>query len=131
MSRIQIEEISDEPSPAFILMGRILIGVMTLLLVIIPWSECYSTLDSFPHGQDTEFGILAFFAILGFILLFVRATRDQLRNLLAAFRDLLLSIIPLAMSLLPDYRHGRALTNLPPPPPPDSPLEIYNLPLQI
>ncbi|HKO11884.1 MAG TPA: hypothetical protein VJV22_07950 [Acidobacteriaceae bacterium] len=113
--------ILDEPTPAFILMSRILLGMIALLLIIIPWSERYSALDSFPHGHDTELSLLTFFAIFGLILLFVRAAKKQLRKLLAV-RYLLLSIIPLAVSLTP---------NCPRPPLPGSSLEMYNLPLQI
>ena len=116
-------------------MGRILIGMMTLLLIIIPWSECYSTLDSFPHGHDTELSLLTFFAMLGLVLLFVRSAKIQLKRLLA-LRYSLLSMTALALSPTSSCGHGVALTGpLYPtplyPPLPGLSLEICNLPLQI
>ena len=111
-------------------MSRILIVLMTLLLAVIPWSERYSTLDNFPHGQDTELNLLAFFALLGLILLFVRARKKGL-TVLFAIRDFLLSIVRFALSLVPDSLHA-VISAIPHSPPLPSPsLGIYNLPLQI
>lgn len=120
----------DEASPMFILMSRILVVLITLLLVIIPWSEHYSMLDSFPHGQDTEFNLLAAFLILGLILLFVRSSKKRIRRYLT-FRPLLLSMIPPAKYLLSGFRHGLVLTDADHPPHPGSCLDMCNLPLQI
>jgi peptidoglycan/LPS O-acetylase OafA/YrhL len=120
----------DAASPGFIRLSRILIVLITLLLAIIPVSERYSSLDSFPHGQDTELNLLAFFMILGLILLFVRSSKKRLRSLLA-FGYLLLSMIRLALSLIPDSRHGLVLTDAHHPPIPGSSLDVYNLPLRI
>ena len=47
---------SNEALPAFVLMSRVVLALMGLLLVVMPWSERYSMLDNFPHGQDTEVG---------------------------------------------------------------------------
>lgn len=114
----------------FILISRILVVLITLLLAVIPWSERYSILDSFPHSQDTEFNLLACFVILGLILLIARSGRKRLRTLLA-FRHVLLSIVRPAVSLVPRSGHGLLLTNADDPPLPRSSLDLYNLPLQI
>jgi len=120
----------DEVSPGFILLSRILIALMTLLLAVIPWSERYSMMDNFPHGQDTELNLLAFFVILGLILLFVRSRKKGL-SALFAIRYFLLSIIRFALSFVPDSLHG-VISAVPHSPPLPSPsLGIYNLPLQI
>jgi peptidoglycan/LPS O-acetylase OafA/YrhL len=132
VSRSQTQDAArlDAASPGFIRLSRILIVLITLLLAIIPVSERYSALDSFPHGQDTELNLLAFFMILGLILLFVRSSKKRLRSLLA-FGYLLLSMIRLALSLIPDSRHGLVLTDAHHPPIPGSSLDVYNLPLRI
>jgi len=119
-----------EASPAFVLMSRIVIGIMMLLVAVIPWSERYSNLDSFPHGHDAELGILAIFALFGLILLLLRTAEQQLRNLLAV-RYLVFLIIPVAVSLPPHGQEGQTLADFRDPPFPNSFLETYNLPLQI
>lgn len=119
-----------EASPAFILMSRILIGVIGLLLLVIPWSERYSALDSFPNGHDVELSVLAFFVMLGLILLFVRFGKGRLVSLLA-FRNVLLSSIRLAVALLAYRSRARLLTDPHHPPLPSSALDWFNLPLQI
>lgn len=121
---------ADDPSPAFILLSRILIGLIALLLLIIPWSERCNTLDSFPHSHDTELSLLAVFAFFGLVLLFVRAAKRRLRNLLAV-RYMLFLLIPLAVSLTSHRCHGLALSEPGPPALSASSLELYNLPLQI
>lgn len=120
----------DDAPRTFILMSRILIGMMMLLLVVLPWSECYSALDSFPRSHDTELSFLTLFAIFGLILLLVRAAKRQLRNLLAA-GYWLLSIISLVLSLMPRCHRGSAFADLHGPPLPASSLEMHSLPLQI
>lgn len=132
VSRTQIARTAnlDESSPTFILISRILIGMMALLLVIIPWSERYSTLDSFPRGGDTELGLLTIFAVFGLILLFLRAAKKQIRNLLRA-RYFLFSVLPLVLSLLADCHHRLGLADRHRTPLPGSSLDAYNLPLQI
>lgn len=120
----------DQPSRAFVLTSRILVGSITLLLLILPWSERYSNLDSFPHDHDTELGILAIFAAFGLILLLLRAVERQLRNLLAV-RYLLFLIIPWALSLMARSDQGLTLTECHDPPPRSSPFDRYSLPLQI
>ena len=119
--------IPDEASPAFVLMSRILVVLITLLLAVIPWSERYSLLDSFPHGQDTELNLLAFFVILGLILLILRSARKQIRAFLA-FKHLLLTMIRPEPSPVLDFRHQLVLTDADRPPHPGF---LYNLPLQI
>lgn len=103
---------------------------MTILLVVIPWSEQYSMLDSFPHGRDVETDLLAFFVILGLILLFARARKKGLNALLAPER-LFLSVVQYALLMFPDLLHGEVLWIPHSPPPPGLSLGIYNLPLQI
>jgi len=49
------------------------VWLVAALLAVIPWSERYSMLDNFPHGQDTEFGLLAFLVFLGLMLLLARS----------------------------------------------------------
>lgn len=120
--------IQDEASPAFVLISRILVVLITLLVAVIPWSERYSLLDSFPHGQDTELNLLAFLVILGLILLILRASRKQLRTFFA-FKRVLLTIIRRAPSLSRDSHHGVVLTDGDRPPHPGS--SLYNLPLLI
>ena len=119
--------IPDEASPAFVLMSRIVVVLITLLLAVIPWSERYSLLDSFPHGQDTELNLLAFFVILGLILLILRSARRQIRTFFA-FRHLLLTMIRPELSPVLDFRHGLVLTDADRPPHPGF---LYNLPLLI
>lgn len=111
-------------------MSRILIGVIGVLLLIIPWSERYSALDSFPRGHDTELSVLAFFVMLGLILLFVRSARKRLQSMLAV-SHWLRSIISPAVSLLPNCRHIRPLTDPHRPPPLCSSLELCKTPLRI
>ncbi|HEV2280519.1 MAG TPA: hypothetical protein VGS02_20225 [Acidobacteriaceae bacterium] len=120
--------IPDEASPAFILISRILVVLITVLLAVIPWSERYSLLDSFPHGQDTELNLLAFLVILGLILLILRAGRKQLRTFFA-FKRVLLTIIRPATSPIRGSHHGIVLTDADRPPHPGS--SLYNLPLLI
>ena len=119
----------DEASPAFVLMSRILLGAIALLLVIIPWTERYSTLDNFPHGHDTELSLLGFFVLLGLLLLFVRSARKQIRSLLA-LRYALLSMLP-AGPTTADRQHGAGLTDTHHPPLAASTLDLYTPPLQI
>ena len=111
-------------------MSRILIGVIVVLLLIIPWSERYSALDSFPHGHDVELSVLAFLALLGLALLFVRFGKAKLVSLLT-FRSLLLSCLRFAVSLVSGCSHVRLLTDPHHPPLPGSSLDRFNLPLQI
>jgi len=122
--------VPDKPSRAFILTSRLVVGIITLLLLVIPWSERYSNLDSFPHDHDTELGILAIFAAFGLILLLLRAVERQLSNLLAV-RYFLSLIIPWALSLKSHRHDGLTLTECHDPPPPASPFDRYSLPLQI
>lgn len=119
-----------EASPAFILMSRLLVGAIALLLLVIPWSERYSALDSFPHGHDVELSVLAFFVMLGLVLLFVRSGRNRVRSILTV-KHWLLSVIPPAISLIPERRHVRPLTDPHHPPLAGSTLDRCNLPLQI
>jgi len=116
----------NEASPAFIVMSRILIAMITLLLAIIPWSERYSMLDSFPNGQDTELNLLAFLVVLGLILLIARSGRKQLRSSFA-LTHLLLGILRPALSCFPERGYRLPLSDGDHPPHPG----IYNLPLQI
>lgn len=111
-------------------MSRILIGVIALLLLVIPWSERYSSLDSFPRGRDTELSILAFFVMLGLVLLFIRSARKRLQCILA-MSHWLLSIMPPAVFLIPGRRHVRPLTDPHHPPLPGSSLELCKTPLRI
>ena len=120
--------IQDEASPGFILISRILVAVITLLLAVIPWSERYSLLDSFPHGQDTELNLLAFLVILGLILLILRASRKQLRTFFA-FNRVLLTIIRSALAPMRHSHHGIVGTDADHPPHLGS--SLYNLPLLI
>lgn len=129
-SRTERASIFDDASPAFVLISRVLVVLITLLLAMIPWSERYHTLDSFPHGQDTELNLLALFVFVGLILLFVRAGKKRLRSFLAT-RFLLISIIRPALALVPGAHHGLALAESDDPPHPGSSLDLYNLPLQI
>lgn len=117
----------DDDSPAFILVSRILVALITLLLAIIPWSERYSNLDTFPHSQDTELNLLAFLLILGLVLLIVRSGKKRLQT----FIRVLLVWVRFAMSLMRESLRGWVLTDAHPPPIPASSLDRYNFPLQI
>ncbi len=120
----------DEVLPGFVLMSRILVLLMALLLAIIPWSERYSGLDNFPQGQDTELNLLAFFVLLGLILLFAHSLRKGL-SALFLLRYFLSAIVQLAHSLVSDSRHDVALDVPHSPPLPSLCLSAFNLPLQI
>jgi hypothetical protein len=122
--------ILDKASPGFILMARLLIGLIALLLVVIPWSERYSLLDNFPHGQDTELNLLALVVVLGLILLIVRSSARRVRRVLA-FRSVAMSMVRRVLGALPETRHARDRTEGTSPPLPASPGDTYNLPLQI
>lgn len=117
----------DDDSPAFIVVSRILVVLITVLLAIIPWSERYSNLDTFPHSQDTELNLLAFLLILGLVLLIVRSGKKRLR----AFIRVLLARVRTAMSPTRESRRGLVFWDAHPPPLTASSLDRYNLPLQI
>src|SRR4051812_43885207 len=53
----------------FLSLSRVLLSLVGCLLFLIPWSERYCFLDNFPHGQDFETNLLAFFALAGLMLL--------------------------------------------------------------
>jgi hypothetical protein len=120
----------DDASPAFVRMSRILVTLITFLLAVIPWSEQYSMLDNFPHGQDTELNLLAFFLILGVILLFARS-RTKGISVLFALCYLFFSMLRVALSSLAESLGGVVSAILHSPPLPSTSLNSYNLPLQI
>jgi hypothetical protein len=111
-------------------MSKVLIGLITLLMAVIPWSEHYNILDSFPRTQDAELSLLAFFVILGMILLFVRASKKGLHKLLS-FAQLLLSKVRLGQAAVPSGARRIPVTDADHPPHSGASLETYNLPLQI
>lgn len=122
--------ILDKASPAFILMSRVVIGMIALLLAVIPWSERYSLLDNFPHSQDTELNLLALFVVLGLILLIVRSSARQLRSMLVV-RYWPLTMIRRMVSAMPETGPAVPPRCGSPPPLSPSPGDTYNLPLQI
>ena len=73
----------DDALPAFVVMSRVVIALMSLLLLMMPFSEQYRMLDNFPHGQDTELSLLAFLMILGLSLLFARSSNKAFSRLFA------------------------------------------------
>jgi hypothetical protein len=122
-------ENTEEVSRAFIFMSRTLLLLIGVLLAVIPWTERCSTLDSFPLGEDFELSLLAFFVLLGLILLFARYCKQGL-SALFAFRHCL-SFVRSALCTIPIVLHpwNTAVSHTPPIPSPSS--GAYNLPLQI
>ena len=120
----------EDASPVFLWMCRTLTLLIVLLLAVIPWSERYSGLDNFPHGQDTELNLLAFFIILGLILLFARSCSKGLGAFLAVFY-LFLFLLRFESSLFPQPVDAEALCIPHSPPIPGAPFDACNLPLLI
>jgi len=103
---------------------------MALLLAVIPWSERYSMMDNFPHGQDSELNLLAFFVLIGIILLLARSCQKALNALfdLLSWPSSLLRCAPFLPRLAGS---ASMLTPLHIPPLPSPFLSVANLPLQI
>lgn len=120
----------EDASPAFLWMCRTLTLLIVLLLAVIPWSERYSGLDNFPHGEDTELNLLAFFLVLGLILLFARSCSKGLSAFLAVFY-LFLFLLRFESSLFPDPIDAEALCIPHSPPIPGTPLHACSIPLLI
>lgn len=119
----------NDALPTFVLMSRIVVGLMVVLLLVMPLSERYSMLDNFPHGQDAELSLLGVLMILGLALLFARSSRQAFgalfASLFACIRAMLAGVFP--ASLKPVALVGRAYA----PSLPGSPPGAFNLPLQI
>ena len=60
----------------FLFLSRVLLLLVALLLLAIPWSERYCSLDNFPQGQDFETNLLAFLALAGLMLLLAHLCRQ-------------------------------------------------------
>jgi hypothetical protein len=130
IGRRQHEADLTPDSGSFALLSRVLLSLVGLLLVVTPWSERYSMLDNFPHGQDTEFSILAFFVFLGLMLLLARSCRSLLGTLMKWCKALFTSVhsgslvlpyLPLSLAGIAAHEH----------PPGISQTGAFNLPLQI
>ena len=120
----------NDALPGFVLMCRVVLALMGLLLVVMPWSEQYSTFDNFPHGQDAEVGLLGFFIMLGLVLLFARSCSRAITALLVVFFVALsMAGVRQGQGAEPAQRMTRATVSGPPIPGgnPGS----FNVPLQI
>lgn len=116
--------------PSFVLMSRIVLGLMSVLLVVMPWSEQYPGLDNFPHGQDAEMALLGFFMLLGLMLLFARSCRRGLGVLLTLFL-VFLNLAGSQVTRLAEHGQGSAQATPAGPPIPGGSPGAFNLPLQI
>lgn len=120
----------DDALPGFVLMSRVVVALMAVLLLLMPWSEQYSALDNFPHGQDTEVSLLGFFIILGLTLLFARSRNKAVGALLVVvfvFVSVAGGAGPLARERVPGY----ALSTPAGPPLPSGSPGAFRVPLQI
>jgi cytochrome bd-type quinol oxidase subunit 2 len=73
-----------DTSQACVLAGRILILFIALLLMAMPWTEHFCNIDRFLRGgQDVEFSLLAFAAVLSLILLLSQRHRQGMTALLS------------------------------------------------
>ena len=120
---------SDDVSRCFLFASRTLIGLFVILLVATPWTESYRLLDNFPTGQDSELNILALVAFLALVLLIIRSSRRNLRNLL--FRKWLLLLLHPALLFQRPSLHGHCSAHPAAPPLLGSPPGAFNLQLQI
>src|SRR5207248_5376675 len=60
----------------FLSLSRVLLSLVGCLLLLIPWTERYCSLDNFPQGQDFETNLLAFLALAGLMLLVAHLCRQ-------------------------------------------------------
>ena len=111
------------------LLSRVLVWLVAAILLVIPWSERYSMLDNFPHGQDTEFSVLAFLIFIGLMLLLARSCTSFLSTLMT-WCEALSAFVHSGWSLLRAFQLCLTLTTGPQHPPDTSP-GAFNLPLQI
>jgi hypothetical protein len=117
-----------QDSGEFVLLSRILVSLVAAFLIVIPWSERYGMLDNFPHGQDTEFSLLAFLIFLGLMLLLARSCTRFLGALMTwceALSTLLLND-PLLLPAIHPLPRGESHEH-----PPGVSQPAFNLPLQI
>jgi hypothetical protein len=121
---------SDEVTPFFRAISRILVSLIALLLLVTPWTEGYRLLDNFPRGQDSEVHLLALLAFLGLVLLLARSCKRSVCTVLLV-TDLLPSLLHGVLRMLPDLQRGPAVSIHHVPPLPSPSLASFNLPLQI
>jgi hypothetical protein len=122
-------ETPGDLSRAPIVIGRLLVGLTTLLLAVMPLTEHLWTWDKFLRGgPDFEFGLLGIASILCLVLVLSQHYK-QVINLLLTMRRLIGFALYLddgsfwpAREIISSFRQGRTE-------PPA--LGTYNLPLQI
>jgi hypothetical protein len=127
-SRLHLE-IRADSSKAPIVIGRLLVGLTTLLLAVMPLTEHLWTWDKFLQGgPDFEFGLLGIASILCLVLVLSQHYK-QVINLLLTIRRLIGFALYLddgsicaTPEITSSFRQGR--TEAPA-------LGTYNLPLQI
>lgn len=103
-------------------------GLISVLLVVSPWTEHFGTFDNFPHGQDFELSLLAFLALLCLVLLLAVRRKQGLKDLVADR-----SSVPLIAWKLgrPDRGCARVANACHSPPLPSLSPGAYNFPLLI
>lgn len=113
----------------FVLLSRVLLWLVAVLLAVMPWSERYSMLDNFPHGQDTEFTLLAFLIFLGLMLLLAHSSMSIMGALIKWRKSVSAWVssgctLPHAIELSLSLEYG-------PEHPPGSSHAAFSIPLQI
>ena len=112
------------------MVGRLLVGLTTLLLAVMPLTEHLWTWDKFLRGgPDVEFGLLGIASILCLVLVLSQHYK-QVINLLLAIRLLVSFALPLErgslgitrLGVISEFHRCRAYSPA---------LGTYNLPLQI
>ena len=127
-SRLHLKTLADL-SKGPIVIGRLLVGLTTLLLAVMPLTEHLWTWDKFLRGgPDVEFGLLGIASILCLVLVLSQHYK-QVINLLLTMRRLIGFALYLddgsfwvAPDIISSFRQDR--TEAPA-------LGTYNLPLQI
>jgi hypothetical protein len=127
-SRLHLKTLADS-SKGPIVIGRLLVGLTTLLLAVMPLTEHLWTWDKFLRGgADFEFGLLGIAAILCLVLVLSQHYK-QVINLLLTMQRLIGFVLYLddasfraTREIISSFRQGR--TEAPA-------LGTYNLPLQI
>jgi hypothetical protein len=118
-----------QDSGRFLLLSRVFVWLVALLLAVIPWSERYSMLDNFPHGQDTEFSILAFLIFLGLMLLLARS-RTSILGALIRWHEAVSALVGSGCTLIRAIELSLPL-EYGPEHAPGPPLAAFDIPLQI
>ena len=115
-------------SRAYATVGRVLVGFIAILLLVMPWTEHFWHFDGFLiSGQDFEFGLLALASIFSLVLVLSKR-RAQCVTLLLAVLGWLFSSL---QNALKSMQVTAFLPRFHQPPLPHPLVRTYNLPLQI